>query len=438
MQVVQAKCPNCGAALKVDPSADQATCGYCGVTSFVQRRSAILHRRLPLPPDARGIPARQIARQQVSTATKVVMILPFVGALAGIVVPIAVSVHQAKRQTELGDQLSKHQTDLRSRLTWGTSGPALLADVDGDGTDDAIGIARYVLDGDRLHLAAFSGKDGHQLWQSPKLGTHSDLISTQVALANTALLWADKRGGLHAYARTTGAPLWSTSLGEIIKYTCHGPTPAEIDVMTADERWHRVRLADGTVSPTPAPPPQKQPRERHRQRKPSCDALPSDDERTITGATVTDRFGDLPTIEGMDVDKLAELLDGQRIAIGSRRPGTSVPMLAALDAKGTVLWKSDVPGSDPLTARTSAPELFALDATDVVVIYERQSQAPPTLASFDIRTGARRWEVPLAKGTTIVTRGLSLAKDSVFVSSWGHLQVFDRASGRKRFMVGAL
>lgn len=419
MQVVQAKCPNCGAGLTVGPGADRATCAYCGVSSFVQRRSTILQRPLPLPAAARGLPSAQVARQHVSPLGKLLVTLPLLGILAGIVAPIAVCVSEGREKAA-----------ARNGMRWGGGGPALLADVDGDGTEDAIGLVRYVLDGDRVHLAAFSGKDGHRLWQSARLGTYSEINSGRLAIAGATLVWADKRGTLRGFAGRTGAASWTTALGDVAKAMCWGPSRAQIDVMTADRRWQRVTLADGAATPAP-----------DRAREP-CDALPNDDPRELTdgaGTVVTDAFGDnVPAVPGMRVTKLVERRGGPRIAIGTRSPGTAVPMIAAVDAAGAVRWKAEVPSSDPLTVEASAPEWFAVGSDDVAVLYEREDLRPPVLAGFDAATGARRWEAAVAKGTTIVVRGVSLSGDSVFVSSWGHLQVFDRATGHQRFMVGAL
>jgi hypothetical protein len=113
-------------------------------------------------------------------------------------------------------------------------------------------------------------------------------------------------------------------------------------------------------------------------------------------------------------------------------------MMAALEPAGGVRWKLVIPATDPLNAR--ADDHLVTIADDVVVAsYElSRSDEPPHLTAFALADGRRRWDVPVAKGTTIVMTSLAIAGANVVLSSWGHLQAFDRATGARRFRIGQL
>ncbi len=433
MQAIQIRCPNCDAILDVAGDAESVDCRYCGTSSRVQRRSRVFQIPMPMrTPSAARPDVPQLVARQVRTPI-ILMAVIGLAISAGLGVAL-LSIRHAVVASGGGG--SREQT----YMTWNGGGPAIVADVDGDGTDDAIGIARYNLDGDSMYLAAFSGKDGARIWQGERLGTYSDVYQGRVALAGTTLLWADPRANLHAFELATGKARWTRSPGEKVDAMCAAETGAQVLLGTADKRWTLVTLADGTMAPAPARTDVAHGHghgHRDADAPPPCRALATDERETIADVTITDVFGDLPKVDGMDVRHSLQRGAGPLVVVGTRAPGRGGPALARVDEHGALRWKAEVPPTDPLRAKLSEPELVYLGEGDVVVAYEHQD-GPPSLTSFDLGTGARRWDAPIRMNNSIVLSGLALSRTAVMVSSWGALQVFDRASGRAMFTVGLL
>jgi outer membrane protein assembly factor BamB len=421
MQAIQIRCPNCGAILAADGDADSVSCSYCGTASRVQRRSRVF--QIPMRVAASGPPlvARQVGSRVVMIFVISIVALVLAGVAFGVVM-IGKSIRHA----------------IAGSRSWNGLGPPLVIDVNGDGTDDVVGLARNVQDRDSMYLAAYSGKSGDELWVSDRLGSYTEVYQGRVALAGTTVLRADPRANLSAFELKTGKPRWTKSAGEKIVALCAGDAAGEVLVETADKRWTIVSLADGSMKPGPA----RADRSHHRGRRdadalPPCRSLPTDEDKTVADTDITDVFGDLPDVPGMNVRLQHQRTGGPAVLFGTRSPGSGVPMVAVLDERGAVRWKSEVPATDPLAAKLSDPELEAVGDRDVVIVYEHQD-GPPSVTSFELATGKRRWETPIAKGHAIVLTGLALSRTAVMVSTWGSLQLFDRDSGRPLFTIGSL
>jgi len=400
MRPVQARCPNCDAILPFQAGAEWTTCSYCGTTSRLQRRTRVFQVPVRMPAPAPGAPTH-VARQ-VKSATGALVVVMFVVALGAAIAGVAVFAVRHIGQS----------------MGWNGLGPPLMTFVDDDHVEDVVGLVRYVNDRDSMYLAAFSGKDGHRLWQSERLGSYREVYQGRTVLANHCVVFADPRGNVHAFDPRTGKARWTRSVGEKVRAICG--MRDDISVDTADGRRTRITLADGAVHDA----------------EPGdwCARLPSDAPNSV--AWIMDSRGrdSRAHVDGMKIDRV--LLDGDRgAAIGHKSPGTRVPMVAGIDGTEKVLWSEQVPSSDPLRAKPGSPDLATVDGDLIVVVYKRQD-GPPMIAAFDQASGARRWETPIRKGVTIVMTGVTATKDVVLVSSWGHLQAFDRASGRPLWMVG--
>ncbi|HVV86385.1 MAG TPA: PQQ-binding-like beta-propeller repeat protein [Kofleriaceae bacterium] len=433
MRAVSVTCPNCGASLDAGTDAPSITCSYCGTTARVQTRSRVWQVPAPLPaaPHAAALP---VARQKVSA----LVVLPLLAVVVAIVLPIVVIAGKA------GHVFGPD----RNRMGWWGTVPVLV-DVDGDRTDDVVGFSRYVLDGDRMHLAAFSGLTGKKLWETPKLGTYTEVYQGVVAVAGDVVVLATQTGELRGFDRRTGAARWVAQLGEKVDAMCAGDASA-IVIGTADRRWHRVALADGAR--TDAPPLRTRSDddddgdplghlrgggggEREEGR---CDPLPSSARDGMPGL-VTVGSWNLPAAPGMRVERMARrAAGGPTIAIGARQPGSPVPMLAARADDGSLRWKAVVPATDPLNSRAD-DKLVTISDDAVFATYEPGgSDDAPHLTAFALADGRRLWDVRVAKGTTIVMTSLAVVGPNVVLSSWGHLQAFDRATGAPRFRLGEL
>jgi outer membrane protein assembly factor BamB len=302
----------------------------------------------------------------------------------------------------------------------------LIGDVEGDGVDDVIGLISYSREPSQ-YLAAFSGKDGHRLWESSQAADDT----TKLALTVATIVRGDAAGTVYAYALSTGAERWHRPAGERVKQLCTGESPDEILLETADQHWLHVPLQSGLMTPLADRGHQPPDRDRDRVAAPRCDPLQRADFGAINGATVLP--DPPPKVDGMSIRHVLARGDGPRIAVGYRSPGTPVPMLAAFDAAGQVTWRIDVPASDMLRAHWSNDDLVTLTDGAVLLVYETNT-AQPILVAIDRATGRRQWETAPKKVNRMI--GIAVSRTAVALSGSGLLQVFDVEHGRAMYMIG--
>jgi hypothetical protein len=424
MRVIQVKCSQCAAVLKVEPDKEFIDCEYCGTRSTVQRRTRVF--QLPRPVVAPVQVATQTPRVALQVVNKARIVVSLFSTLfsfaliAGIFWFVNKQVEKATGKSVIGLARSAAGGGP-GRMTWLGHGPALLARLDGDRIPDPVGRVRYVGGGDALHLAAFSGASGERLWQSAALGSYSDTYQGRVIHADPLILFADPRGSLTAYRSADGGVKWTVSLSDKVERACRLDARS-IAIQTADQSWQTVSMADGAARRSSGPV--------------GCTRLPDDDEDTGDPALVVMQPGSLK-VPGMSVARVVRRGRGPPIAVGSKQPGSAVPMLARLDRSRPV-WKVEVPAGNPLAARTSAPEFVSITDSQACAIYEQQDSSPPRLTCFDLASGSRRFDSEIEKGTTIVMEALVWSGQRFYLSSWGHLQVFDDATGQRLHLIGVL
>lgn len=438
MRAIAVTCPHCGATLRVDDALASVTCAYCGTSARVQQRSRVLQvPRPPMPYPGPGAPV-PVARQKVSRAVFLPVVIAAGAMGAGLYFSSA-----AQRKVEQAVQAATSAG--KERMDWWAAAP-VVADADGDGADDLIGLVRYVLDGDRAHLAAFSGKTGARIWQGPQVGTGSALTQTVLAPAGDLVLMATQDGVLRAYDRRDGAARWELPMGEKVEAMCAGPAPGEVAVRTADDAWSivdaagarragtkLVELAASGSKPNDAVA-------RFRAIGPEgapgvC--LPIDNvgwQRPV-GVLTIDHWSKLPAVPGMSVERLVRRPGGPIVAVGGKQPGTSVPMLARVDGT-TVRWTAEIPATEPLTADAEDDEV-GMSATAIYTVYSLANPTRPRLAAFDLETGKRLWDVELRHGIgSLNVVGVMAIDDTVVVAAWSVVQAFDQATGAPRYQIG--
>lgn len=423
VRAVQLKCPNCGATLQTAETALQMTCTYCGQVSRIQQRSRVLQRLQP-PVGPSNLPV--VTRPASSTRWVIFAVaVVFAGATAGSALFIG---RQAVRRAKLADT-----SVAASERGWSASwdGRPVIADVDGDGVEDLIGMTRYQ-QGDQAKLAAFSGVTGKLLWESPGLGKHTDATGL-VAAAGDKVLRATSDGRVHAHERATGARAWALDLGEKTAAFCSGDAGAVI-VATADQRAHRLELATGVRSDAPAlriEDEWSEPRRDARDHRAVCDRISDNNNRWTAGAVRTRRYG-AAEIPGFSPSIVLRTPAQGAIAVGSRTPGTSVPMLAALDSKlRTARWTAVIPSSDVLNARSPEDRIALTD--DLIAVTYHGSDNKVRLTTFALADGVRRWDVPVALDWNL--SGVAVTRRAVVVAAWSRLQAFDLKTGNVLFEI---
>jgi outer membrane protein assembly factor BamB len=359
----------------------------------VQKRTSVLQRKVPLEP-APHLPARVAPQTRKQGAW--IALLVFLGLPVVIMAVVLVMV-----------------SGVFAKPSWWTSYP-VIADVDGDGVDDVIGFDRNV-SRDRMKLTAFSGKTGHVLWHTASLGTYTTAYQSGIyAAPGVVVLW-DQTAHVTGFDLKTGVKRWSVSAAEVVKGACSAGNAVVLS--TADKRQWSLDLTTGALAANGT----------------GCTPDTHGAFDAMTGAH--EKEDAHPKVDGMSVDNVYTRGTGPTIALGSRSPGTAVPMIAALDASGAVLWKADIPGHDPLTANTGTPRSAAISDTLVAVTYER-SRATPTLVVFDRTKGTRLYEIDMHKTMMNVLASVTITNASVLVSLWGSLQAFDPKTGATQYTIG--
>jgi len=397
-QATAVTCPECGARLEVPGDAPSATCSYCGTVSRVQRRTQFFQIPVRLPPATSHEPVR-IARQVRSGGGKLVLAIILI---CGLGIPLAV----------VGALIAGKMGAFDS--TYWDGSHLAIADVNGDGVDDFIGFDRNTRI-DKMALAAFSGKDGSKIWKTPALGTYTEIYQNQYVIAGDLIVMTDQLAHVDGFDLKTGAKRWRATASEIA-IPCRAAAPM---VKTKDNKVWAVGAADGKLTLASTP----------------CDELDAGFHPASGAVEVREHRHDLK-IDGMNIDNVYARGDGPQVVVGNKSPGTSIPMLAAIDATGKVLWKAEVPGHDPLTVSTGRPKGVAISDKEIAIVYERGHDAPWELTVFDRVSGARKFETTGKKTRMNVLSFVQLSRSAAAVSTWGSLQIFDLATGKLMYTIG--
>ncbi|MBA2538245.1 MAG: PQQ-binding-like beta-propeller repeat protein [Deltaproteobacteria bacterium] len=462
MRAVIVRCPNCNANLQVQSTVISATCQYCGTVARIQARTAMFQiPKAPAMPvqSAQMMNADRIAQLQqlakmpiaVQKASVFLVLLPLIlMAVIGGGVYFAVN----KARGTFGGLVG-------NSMMWAGHPPTVM-DLDGDGMGDLVGLVRYVHSGDRAHFAAYSGKTGNQLWESEQVGTYSDLTQTQFGGVGGVLYVATKDGKLIARnAKDKGTLKWEISFGEKIDAMCGNGN--ELSVATADQKWWIVDAAG---------------KKRAGKKLIRLDRDYTNDDaknhfasvggeggdvciplgwnhRTPSGVVALQAWRDVANIDGMRIEMLIKRPGGPAIAIGSKQPGTSVPLLARLGAAPVpppedpkkrrthrdekellpgAAWKTEVPAVDPLNSRLDAEHVTLSDKA-VFALYQI-SNSKHHLAAFDLASGKRLWDREIAHGSGFVVVGLTFTGDVVALSTWSSLTAYAVSDGSDRYVVG--
>jgi len=240
---------------------------------------------------------------------------------------------------------------------------------------------------------------------------------------------------------------WQVRLDEAVAKLCAADDATAIQVVRVDKKAHLLSLSDGALRPaaattTCAPLRCDRPFDRsahdldHRERK---------------------RWG--AALSGMKVEE-ALRVGATTLALGHKTPGTSVPMIAAVQPRAApvaapkarsgdftgghgeaggpkVLWQTVVPASNPLSVKGGAPDPndVALDGKAVAVAYEMNDHSTYRLTVFSLADGRRRYDIALPKEQRGLWSVLITPQVVIVTSTWGVIAAFDVESGRKAFTI---
>jgi len=421
MKLIVVTCPHCGGRIQTAEATDQLRCEYCGTLSRLQRRTRVLERVLPPPPMAPGRPA-PIALQQRSRGVGMIIAM-------GALLPTAIGGVIA--YTVLGSSSytsSRAPTRAAAKVTppdppsW-QGGAPLLTDLDGDGTPEVIGRSRRVGKVDEIRIIALDGKTGKPRWESEPLGNYSDTFQGPLALAGDLVLFASQRAEVRAFGAADGKRRWTTTLEErIVRFCDRGETIVAVGKDDVERPLVRASGARATAEAPPAPKRGPKPK-----RAPPCESAPSDS-RGMRDYHLDWSIADKVDLAG---DRLV-VGPGGRVASGTRRKGTRVPTLVALDSANKARWRVELP-TDPLAAGEGAPGAVAVGDSAVCGAYSLGGAGGGSVACFALADGRRLWDRGLGNAPM---SSLEIAGPTLLISGSGRLETRDLDTGATRWTFG--
>ena len=466
MRAIQLRCPNCGASLDAPETAETITCSYCQTTSRVRARTRIFEAPVSLParPQFAQLP---IAVQQ-HTRRWVAGSLVSTILLIGLTTAVPFCIVKKVRKAATG-----HDGVTGRTLNWGSPIPMAI-DVNGDGVADLVGRLRGLDGVNSVHLVAFDGASGKKLWQSPKLGSYQETYQGTVAALEKRLVFVNDRGLARGFSLADGTQSWKVNILEKLQAACVGD--GGVFLLTADERWIKLDTEAGKANEVKAPT--------------SCRPLATDGRgQKPIGTREIDAFNRVDPkpdkFDGMSIS-MHVILDSdgkgrERLALGSKSPGTAVPMVArysvenfdppeapvlsspeatmskkaqrqlrrersrherklrSLIAKAEfpLAWKTAVPSRDPLGAKSSRLEIYGLsrEADCVVIPYERRNK-PIHVACISYKTGKHRWDIALPKAFIDSLDGMVVRGKRAYIGMSSRVHAIDLDTGKRLFSVG--
>ena len=415
MRVLQVKCPQCGAVLDPGDDVEKVTCTYCGATAVVERAAPPVREVPEAASEGDGAPRAAEARRTRKVVNVVVSLI-----VLGGLVAVGLMAYLGHRQAE----------QARAAAEWYGTTRALLADVTGDGVPEVVGrIRRLGADPIRESLAALDARTGRKLWETPALPKLDGPYHTLAAAAGDLLLFVDPGGTARAFGLADGKSRWEAALGEAAAAVFVLPD-GSLHVRTIDGTLHGLAPDGRTVSLEEGGPPGRR--------------VPADTDEAESA------FGAMPhelstTLQERGMSATAALGGGAPgealVVLGHRARGTAVPMLAETSGDGAVLWTSDVPGVDPLSAQSGilGSEQVAVEPGRVFAVYERGSAGTDgvlQVTAFERTTGRRLWEVELPDAAPV--SGLTAGGRVLYVSYWGQLAALDAATGERLFLASPI
>ena len=452
-RLVAAKCPNCGAALRLDPRSQWVTCSYCSTSSFIQ----VQGQPAPVHP-----PGPLIVVEAPRGLNPALVVVPVVFAMvlcgAGASIWAALSgpskTSSVATSTHTAGTKSNPRSPARSNPdSVSASGRPLLSDVNRDGTLDAIVlVSRYENGATRTRLVACDGRSGEYRWTSDELGKSAHEIKN--AIFEGTLVVADDSGKLTGYRNADGGKLWSIAVGDKVERFCEAQAPGRARIRIQDESFEDVELSTGARHKVAGKPECKpanadeRPRELGHPRTWKSEVMPPEIESYGCGSTrfmgtwnfvLEDRCA--PRLK-VDTERVAGFRPGNigrtgsgYLIVGNKSPGSRIPMVGFAQP-GKLVWSSPLPTTEPLEFSEGSPTKLALSGDVVVLAYTYRSGSRARATAFQITIGNRLWDVEIDKALGGRPEHLAASADAVFMVGNNALVALDLTSGKQRFLAG--
>lgn len=295
---------------------------------------------------------------------------------------------------------------------WQGSGAVLRADVNGDGVADAVGRVRYATQ--RVHVAAFDGRDGSPLWQSTPLGDLPTTARGRLARLGDTVYFGAGDGAVTAFALSDGELRWTAQTGAQVLLFCEA-TEGWIVARHPDGNLQILSVEDGTLL-------DGQPDR--------CNLVVDDDSIIVTPGlqwqSWTARTMARPELPG--VKPHAMLVNSElktAVAVGQTERGA--PVLAS--ASGA--WIHPL-SEGPDAFASGPPKLVTLAGDHAIAVYDLA--AGRRVAAFDLESGERSWDVELISAAP--PRAVLATDSLILISAPGNLRALHLADGSEAWSTG--
>jgi hypothetical protein len=314
----------------------------------------------------------------------------------------------------------------RDPFQWVERGGPVFVDVNGDGTEDIVGhVSQHEAgSGFRNVIAAFDGRTFQKLWESEPAEGPDTSRYVRVIAQNGRLVMSEQRK-VNLLELETGKRLGRVPLSDSPGRLCI--PPGDTTSVWVEVKDHQHLLFDTrTATAKPAPHAPK-----------GCATPPlspqtCDMSRPPEHPTTCERSSYPPSdIRNFSTRYLLRT-GGYTLALGTRWPGTAVPLVALFEpGNRKPLWHDTVSEKDPLLLRDLAPEVGEITKDAVYVIYVLE-KGGRQLIRRDLRTGAVVWDVALPEAQTSAIQATLWARGGrLYVSDWGSLHALDAATGER-------
>ena len=432
-QLTSGTCTRCGAPLRLDPAAPKQVCAFCG-------NEHVLSQAPPAQPfPQQPFPQRPFPQPPVQGAISpgaVAPAAPAAGVLVGVVFAVTVAVGAGVFAMSSGRGGSSGASPggggavpAGEHLQWSANGTSVVpARIDGDAVEDFVG--RYVildLKGDSsqtLFVGGFSGATFERAWKAGPYGTLSEGVgATHLAVVGDRVAVTDFRMALHVLDATTGKELRSLRLSDRARSMC-SPADArkQVWVEVVDGNSLVVDLEAGKAEPLA--------------KRPAWCRGGASHECAGTRAACSDDRNRAPKQVGFGTD-LVFTEGSSSVAMGHKEPGTRTPMAMGFDAvRGVAAWTTTIPTDPAIVSGIPDPSGDLVEGR-FFTSYSLGNQKGSRLVSFDARSGARRWDVEVPRGSAgSGVEGLTATATRLYVPHWTWLDVFDAGSGKLLGTVG--